>query len=228
MYCDVWRQEEAKRKMTGLQKSVEVLHGMMNNVYNFLIMTMESQDDFGDGTLPTLDLRVWVREDNKVMYSFYEKPMSSNQVIQKASAMPENMRMSTLNQEVTRRMLNTCEWLDDRVRWGILDDFCQKLCNSGYGLDQTRRIVVGGLTGYERKLALMGQVQEQHQGVGHRQGGHRKDQEHQEHGRTGLAKRLTPKSKPLHPMCTLSIPLDYGGLIPRSPGGLIPRIIGYG
>ena len=143
VFCSAWRAEEKERRITGLQKTVEVLCGMMNDVSGFLTMTMESADDF-DGTLPTLDLGIWVREDNKTMYSFFEKPMSSNQVIQKASAMPENMRMSTLNQEMTRRMMNTCELLEDANRIKIIDKYCQKLCNSGYAKEQVRRVVVGG------------------------------------------------------------------------------------
>ena len=43
---------------------------------------MESVDGFG-GVLPTLDLTIWVRQaDNRTMYRFYSKPMSSNSVLQ--------------------------------------------------------------------------------------------------------------------------------------------------
>ena len=81
------KQEEHETCTTGLQKTVEILHGMMNQACTFLTMTMETADDF-NGVLPTLDLELWVREDNKTMYSFYEKPMSSNMVIQRSSSMP--------------------------------------------------------------------------------------------------------------------------------------------
>ena len=59
------------------------------------------------GRLPTLDLNIWVGEDNVTRYIFFEKPMDSSMVIQRRSAMPENMRVSTLTQEVIRRMMNT-------------------------------------------------------------------------------------------------------------------------
>jgi hypothetical protein len=35
-----------------------------------------------------------------------------------------------------------------------VDEYAQKLFNFGFKLDQTRTILVGGLTGYERKLSL--------------------------------------------------------------------------
>ena len=39
-------------------------------------------DDFG-GKLPTLDLNIWVDENNVVMYIFYQKPMANSMMIQK-------------------------------------------------------------------------------------------------------------------------------------------------
>ena len=119
-YMQEWRDEEQRNGMTGLEKSLEVLEMMMNSICWFLNLTMESAKDFG-GVLPTLDLPIWVRsEDNKTMHSFFEKSMASNMVIQKASAMPENMRMSTLNQEMTRRMMNTSELLPMEIGWRLL------------------------------------------------------------------------------------------------------------
>jgi hypothetical protein len=138
-------------KVHQLEKSLEVLEIMMNSICWFLKLTMESVTDFG-GVLPTLDLIIWVRPtDNKTMYSFYEKP---NLVIQKVIAMPENMRMSTLNQEMTRRMMNTSEMVPLAKRLEIVDGYGQKLTDSGYGIDQIRRVIVRGLTGYERILHL--------------------------------------------------------------------------
>ena len=93
-------------------------------------------------------------EQRGAIYAFFEKEMASNQVIQKLSALPENMKISTLNNEVMRRMFNTSELLPDRMRCEIVDDFCQKLCNSGYDRKQSRKIIVGGLTGYERRVTL--------------------------------------------------------------------------
>ena len=51
-------------------------------------------------------------------------------------------------------MLNTSERLEDTRRIGIVDDYARNLMNSGYDLNYTRKVMVGGLTGYERKLGL--------------------------------------------------------------------------
>ena len=108
--------------MTGLDKSLEVLEKMTNSICWFLNLTMESVKDF-EGVLPTLDLIIWVRAaDNKTMYSFFEKPMASNIVVQKVSAMP-------------RRMMNTSEMVPMEQRLAVVDEYGQKLTDSGYGID---------------------------------------------------------------------------------------------
>ena len=92
VFRSAWRKEERDRGMTGLQKTLEVIKGMMNSVCNFLTLTMESEDDFA-GELPTLDITIWVDANNKTMFKFFQKPMCSNLVLQRRSAMPENMRI---------------------------------------------------------------------------------------------------------------------------------------
>ena len=68
--------------------------------------------------------------------------------------MPENMLVSSLNQEMTRRMMNTSELLDIDRRVRVVNDYAQKLINSGFGIDQSRKIIVGGLVSYERRVKL--------------------------------------------------------------------------
>jgi hypothetical protein len=51
-------------------------------------------------------------------------------------------------------MLNTSEDLEIKERIVVIDGYCQKLTDSGYDMDQTKRVVIGGLNGYERRRAL--------------------------------------------------------------------------
>jgi hypothetical protein len=119
--------------MTGLQKTVEIIKNMMNFICDFLVLTMESGDDFPGGRFPTLDLNIWVGKDNVTWCIFFEKPMASSMVIQRRSPMPENMRVSTLTQEAIRRMMNTSEKLDQGKRNEVID---KKRGNSEYSLQQ--------------------------------------------------------------------------------------------
>ena len=125
----------------------------MNSICGWLVLTMETEDMF-KGKLPTLDLEIWVDQENRFMYQYYEKPMIPNTVLHRRSAMPEGTRRATLNQELIRRMVNTSEQVPMDTRLEIIDKYAGKLLNSEYPLDQTRNIIIGGLKGYERLLSL--------------------------------------------------------------------------
>ena len=67
--------------------------------------------------------------------------------LQKMSAMDTNSKMKILSNDLIRRMLNTSEMMGLEERIKIVDEYSQKLLNSGYGLDQVRRIVIKGNSG---------------------------------------------------------------------------------
>ena len=106
------------------------------------------------GMLPTLDLQIWVRPDNKVLFKYFEKTMTPITVLHARSAIPESTRRATLNQELIRRLTNTSELVEEEERVEIVDAYARKLINSEYSLKMTREFLVGGLKGYERLLSL--------------------------------------------------------------------------
>ena len=79
--------------------------------------------------------------------------MSTNTCVQKNSAMEENAKMKTLANDLTRRMLNTSESMAIEERVKIVDGYAKKLLTSGYGIEQTRRIIINGIKGYAKKLS---------------------------------------------------------------------------
>ena len=153
IYKEVWRREEIKAAMTSLEKTTTILEKVMNGICGWLVLTMENELMF-NGTLPTLDLQLWVNKDNKVVYKYYEKPTTPATVIHARSAMTESTRRATLNQELIRRMTTTSELVEDVIRVEIVDGYAQKLINSEYNLTVTRNSITGGLKGYERLLSL--------------------------------------------------------------------------
>ena len=78
--------------------------------------------------------------------------MSANSVLNKRTAMPEDSKIRSLTNELVRRLLRTRESMGDGIKTRIIDDFAQKLLNSGYSIFQTRNIIVAGLKGYEKLL----------------------------------------------------------------------------
>ena len=98
-----------------MEKTTEILEKVMNSICGWLNLTMENETMFG-GTLPTLDLQIWIRDDNKILYKYFEKTMTPVMVLHARSAIPESTRRATLNQELIRRLTNTSELVDEEVR----------------------------------------------------------------------------------------------------------------
>ena len=73
-------------------------------------------------------------------------------MIHRNKALSENNKMATVNSEIVRRMLNVSEDLPVKERIEVLDRVAQKMSNSGYNLAESRKNMVGALTGYERKV----------------------------------------------------------------------------
>ena len=66
--------------------------------------------------------------------------------------MDENSRMKTLSNDLTQRLLNTSESLGDDESIDAINKYSQKLVNSGYRVEQIRKVIINGLKGYERRL----------------------------------------------------------------------------
>ena len=66
--------------------------------------------------------------------------------------MGENLKVQILTAEVIRRLANTAEDVDREDYAKIVDNLAQKMINSGYGEEQTRRIIVAGIKGWRSKI----------------------------------------------------------------------------
>ena len=61
----------------------------MNDIYDFLKFTTEIGEDFEDGYLPSLDLKIKV-EKLRIIFEFSEKPMAFNLVVHAGSALSQS------------------------------------------------------------------------------------------------------------------------------------------
>ena len=78
--------------------------------------------------------------------------MRTNLVLQKESALSENVKVSSLSQEVVRVLLNCSEDIEDSSRMEHLEHLCTKMKTSGYNTPYIRKLLVNGIKSYERKL----------------------------------------------------------------------------
>ena len=67
-----------------------------------------------------MDTKLRVSVNGILTYIFYEKPTAANVMVQRTAALGESSKVSTLVQEVIRRMINTSEREPDEVRNGTV------------------------------------------------------------------------------------------------------------
>ena len=124
----------------------------MGGIVDCLEFTVESQEDFADSWLPTLDINIQIDSGNMVNYRFYEKPSISQVCLQKGTALSRNSLVQSLSEDTKRRMMNSSSRVPDSERIRVIDKWAQKMINSGHGMKEVRSIVISGLKGYYSKL----------------------------------------------------------------------------
>ena len=85
--------------------------------------------------------------DNTISYRQYEKPTTTNTVVMKRPS----LEIQILANDLSRRLGNTDERQSREVIGGVVDKYSQKLLTSGYSLSQTRRVIISGIRGWERR-----------------------------------------------------------------------------
>ena len=126
-------------QVPGDRRTAEIVRTVASEIFDCLLFTADSPTANVGGKMPVLDLQVWLEKDeqgvNHIRHQFYEKPMSSQLVIHKQSAMSWTIKRSALVSEVFRRLFNT----DDQVSWQEKADMISKLVlkmwRSGYRED---------------------------------------------------------------------------------------------
>ena len=113
---------------------------LCNSIWPWIQVKEDVGSKYEDKKLPILDLKVYVVElvnEYGVKYwvprwSFYEKPMKSQYVLMKESAMGKKTKVTTLTQEVIRRLRNTSREAEDSEREEVMTKFAVKMWKSGY------------------------------------------------------------------------------------------------
>ena len=54
----------------------------MNEIFPFLNFTIELEEDFIDGKLPSLDTKIWVEDGWRVLFEIFEKTMATNLMVE--------------------------------------------------------------------------------------------------------------------------------------------------
>ena len=101
---------------------------------------MEMPEEQPNGMVPILDLQARiVREElgldpegealfqDRIEHIFYKKPTSNWLLVQEMGALPARAKFSTLAAEVTRRLRNTSDDVEESVKASILTTFSKAM-----------------------------------------------------------------------------------------------------
>ena len=134
------------------RRSARALVAMMNDVFPFLKFTTELGEDFEDGKLPSLDTKIWVKDAYTILFEFFEKTMASNLMVEAESALSSEVKLSTLSEEITRRLRNTSLETELSTRLEIIERACVKMKTSGHKESFIRSAVTRGLESFREKV----------------------------------------------------------------------------
>ena len=135
-------------------RTSRVLLEIMNDREPDLTFTMETMSMFQSLEIPTLDFTLWLEMEEgrpTLKHRFYSKPMSSPYSVLETSAWAWSPKSVSLAQEVFRRLQNTSDTLPSPDKTRILEEYTQKLKDSGYNRKQVREIMSAGIRNFERK-----------------------------------------------------------------------------
>ena len=88
----------------------------------------------------------------KVLFEFFEKTMATNLMVEADSALSREVKLSTLSEEITRRLRNTSLDLESSCRLEILERACVKMKTSGHSEQFIRQAVEQGIRSYEDRV----------------------------------------------------------------------------
>ena len=120
----------------------------LNFVMNFLRFTTETEMDFKNNMLPTLDVQISVGKDGVMLYKHFTKPTSSGLLIQRNTALSDQIIFSSLRQDLIRRLKNTSLMFDNDEKVKVVEDYIAALVNSGHTYSYVKAVVQQSLTKY--------------------------------------------------------------------------------
>ena len=129
-----------------------VLLDIANDIVDCVQMEADWPTKNADKRLPILDMKTWTNQEGYVMYTHYEKPVSSKTVLHAKSAHSSGCKRSVHTQEVLRRMLNCSrrlEWKEEAAP--AVSEYMRRMKVAGYGERYRENVLKQALSVYDNK-----------------------------------------------------------------------------
>ena len=139
-------------------RTAREIRKMANTVASFIQWEEAVPSTSPGGKLPILDLKCWSEDtsggSSMIYYEFYRKPMANRLLMLHDSAMPDKVKRTTLSQEVIRILRNCHPDLPWQSKLPHLNEFTERMRDSGYPENMRYEIIQSGLKGYNKMLEV--------------------------------------------------------------------------
>ena len=138
------------------QRTMKELRKMADTISPMIQLEKDFGSKHNNGLLPILGLQVKVEqvEDTpKLLYYYYRKPMSKCQLMHANSAMPADVKRTSLTQYGLRILCNTKLEVPWSQKADMLSEFCARLRDSGYNQRYRQEVIQSVLRGWEKMVA---------------------------------------------------------------------------
>ena len=156
-HSEIGLQEDKNRSEQGEtrhQRMARVCVTAMNSINEDLEFTVETEDEFEDKKLPTLDFSIWQEPDGQINHTYYQKSIKTPYVIMANSAVSKQQLIQILSNETTRRITNINKDKNPIEEYvNVLDKKTQELRNSGYNHQTAKEIIVSGIRGWKARTS---------------------------------------------------------------------------
>ena len=117
------------------ERTMRVIQQVASYIHPSIRSTIDCPSRHADGKMPSLDVKMWIKEVNnqrKILYEHYEKEMTTKAVIHAKSALPIQTKRTVLTQEVLRILLHCSKYLEWNTVCTHINRFMKKMQFSGY------------------------------------------------------------------------------------------------
>ena len=135
------------------ERLANVLLEIANSIMPCIQMEADWPSRNSDMKMPILDMKVWMTEEECIMYQHYEKEVSSKTVLHSQSAHPSSCKRSVHTQEVLRRLMNS----SPKLNWStevapVITEYMDRMRKAGYKEQYRKEVLQHALRIYDMKL----------------------------------------------------------------------------
>ena len=130
------------------KRTMGIIKEIANKIDENLKVTYDVPSNYEDRRVPILDVKAGIDDNDKIIYTFYKKPIANELVTLRSSALSMKQKMTILTQQGFTVLHNTSEDINDNVKVDLLNEFMYRLQISGYSESERENILRGSIKTY--------------------------------------------------------------------------------